>query len=97
MELPANIDDFEGLVNIGRNLEGVEVSIFLREEKEGHFRGSLRSNNYADVSAIAENFNGGGHKRAAGLSIDGELENVIMSVVEATISEIREMIKWTVY
>ena len=31
----------------------------------------------------------GGHKRAAGLSIDGELENVIMSVVEATISEIR--------
>ncbi|NLM74880.1 MAG: bifunctional oligoribonuclease/PAP phosphatase NrnA [Clostridiaceae bacterium] len=89
MELPANIDDFEGLVNIGRNLEGVEVSIFLREEKEGHFRGSLRSNNYADVSAIAENFNGGGHKRAAGLSIDGELENVIMSVVEATISEIR--------
>jgi len=89
MELPANMDDFEGLVNFGRNLEGVEVSIFLREERPGHFKGSLRSNSYADVSAIAEKFNGGGHKRAAGLNIDGELENVIKSVDEATISEIR--------
>ncbi|MGI6085663.1 MAG: DHH family phosphoesterase, partial [Acetivibrionales bacterium] len=31
-------DDFEGLVNIGRNLEGVEVSVFLREDSEGTFR-----------------------------------------------------------
>ncbi|NMA66682.1 MAG: bifunctional oligoribonuclease/PAP phosphatase NrnA, partial [Clostridiaceae bacterium] len=88
-EYPSTYDEFEGLVNIGRNLEGVEVSIFLREEEKNHFKGSLRSNDYADVSRIAEKFNGGGHKRAAGLNIDGQLENVIMSVVEATISEIR--------
>ncbi|NLU52297.1 MAG: bifunctional oligoribonuclease/PAP phosphatase NrnA [Clostridiaceae bacterium] len=87
-QLSAKNDDFEGLVNIGRNLEGVEVSIFLREEEKNHYRGSLRSNEYVDVSKIAEKFNGGGHKRAAGLNIDGNLEDVINSIVNATIPEL---------
>ena len=33
-------DDYEGLVNIGRNLRDVEVSLFLREESPGTFRES---------------------------------------------------------
>ena len=86
---PAKSDDFEGLVNIGRNLEGVEVSLFLREETKGHFKGSLRSNDYVDVASVAEKFNGGGHIRAAGFNIDGELEDVIGSVAAATIPKIR--------
>ena len=49
-------DDFEGLVNIGRNLEGVSFR-FLRKIQEGAYRGNLRSNNYVDVSEIAEKFN----------------------------------------
>lgn len=49
----AQIDDFEGLVNVGRNLEGVEVSLFLREETPGHYKGSLRANDYVDVARIA--------------------------------------------
>lgn len=80
---PAKSDDFEGLVNIGRNLEGVEVSVFLREDNEGHFKGSIRSNNYVDVAAVSEKFGGGGHKRAAGFNINGPLEEVIISVVAA--------------
>lgn len=86
---PAKSDDFEGLVNIGRNLEGVEVSLFLREETKRHFKGSLRSNDYVDVASVAEKFNGGGHIRAAGFNIDGELEDVIGSVAAATIPKIR--------
>ncbi len=72
----AQTDDFEGLVNVGRNLEGVEVSLFLREEAPGHFKGSLRANDYVDVARIASLFSGGGHKRAAGFSIDGRLEDI---------------------
>jgi phosphoesterase RecJ-like protein len=72
----AQTDDFEGLVNVGRNLEGVEVSLFLREESPGHYKGSLRANEYVDVARIASLFSGGGHKRAAGFSMDGTLEDI---------------------
>lgn len=79
----AKLEDSEGLVNIGRNLEGVEVSLFLKEEKPGSFKGSLRSNEYVDVSKIAEKFGGGGHKRAAGFSAEGELEDIVKSLADA--------------
>lgn len=78
----AKSDDSEGLVNIGRNLEGVEVSLFLREEKPGNFKGSLRSNEYVDVSRVAEKFGGGGHKRAAGFSMDGEIEAITKTLID---------------
>lgn len=81
MNVNAQTDDFEGLVNVGRNLEGVEVSLFLREEKPGHFKGSLRANEYVDVAHIASLFSGGGHKRAAGFSIDGTLDECIKKVL----------------
>lgn len=82
-------DDYEGLVNIGRNLEDVEVSLFLREDSEGSFRGNLRSNNYVDVSKIAGRFNGGGHQRAAGFNITGNLEDIIKQLTTEIVSEIR--------
>jgi len=82
-------DDYEGLVNIGRNLEGVEVSVFLREDAEGNFRGNLRSNNYVDVSEIAECFNGGGHKRAAGFNSSGPREKIIEKLIDIIVPKIR--------
>jgi phosphoesterase RecJ-like protein len=77
----AQTDDFEGLVNVGRNLEGVEVSLFLREEQPGVFKGSLRANEYVDVAQIASVFSGGGHKRAAGFSMAGGLEETMEKVL----------------
>ncbi len=81
--------DFEGMVNIGRNLEGVEVSLFIREEEAGNLKGSLRSNNCIDVAKIAETVAGGGHKRAAGFSVDGELEQVLDTMRDRIAQEIR--------
>lgn len=77
----AQTDDFEGLVNVGRNLEGVEVSVFLREETKNIFKGSLRANEYVDVAQIASVFSGGGHKRAAGFSSEGNLQDTINKVL----------------
>lgn len=65
--------DHEGLVEIGRDIEGVEVSIFLREVEKG-YKVSLRSNNYVNVSDVCTAFSGGGHKRAAGCTIFSTLE-----------------------
>ncbi len=74
--------DHEGIVDIGRNVEGVEVSVFIHED-DG-FRVSLRSNGKVDVSEIALQFNGGGHKMAAGClfieNIDEAKENIIDAI-----------------
>ena len=66
--------DHEGIVDIGRDIEGVEVSIFLKETEDGTYKISLRSNEYVNVADIALLFNGGGHIRAAGGSITGTIE-----------------------
>lgn len=71
----AKTGDHEGLVEIGRDIEGVEVSIFIREAEKG-FKVSLRSNEYVNVSDVCLMFGGGGHRRAAGCSMQGTLEQV---------------------
>ena len=73
-EVEAEPGDHEGLVDIGRELEGVEVSIFVREKEENLYRISLRSSNYVNVSDVCLMFGGGGHIRAAGATIQGTLE-----------------------
>lgn len=78
----AMIGDHEGIVDIGRNIEGVEVSIFFREDIDGTYKVSLRSNDYVNVSDVAEVFNGGGHDRAAGCEISDTLDNTIKRLVK---------------
>ena len=79
--------DHEGLVEIGRDIEGVEVSIFLREVENG-YKVSLRSNDYVDVSNVCVTFNGGGHKKAAGCTIFNTLD----IAKEAIIHEVEKYI-----
>ena len=76
----AESGDHEGLVEVGRDIEGVEVSIFVREIENG-YKVSLRSNNYVNVSDVCIAFNGGGHIRAAGCSIYGSLEEVKQKII----------------
>ena len=69
--------DHEGLVEIGRDIEGVEVSIFIREKEGANgYKASLRSNDYVNVSDVCLMFGGGGHQRAAGCFIPGTIEQV---------------------
>ncbi len=72
--------DHEGLVEIGRDIEGVEVSIFIREAEKG-YKVSLRSNEYVDVADVCFMFGGGGHLRAAGCTINGTLEQVKQKIL----------------
>jgi len=80
--------DHEGLVDIGRTIEGVEVSVFLREA-DGFFKGSLRSNEYVNVSDVCMMFGGGGHPKAAGCSIHLPLHEA----KEKVINEVRKHLK----
>ena len=72
-ETKAESGDHEGIVNEGRAIEGVEVSIFLRETDKG-YKASLRSNSYVNVSDVCLMFGGGGHIHAAGCNMSSNLE-----------------------
>lgn len=79
-ELKAEAGDHEGIVEEGRIIEGVEVSVFARETKNG-YRISTRSNNYVNVSDVCLMFGGGGHIHAAGCTIAQSLEQVKEKII----------------
>ena len=87
----AKTGDHEGLVDIGRNVEGVEVSVFLHEisGKTNGFKISLRSKEYVNVSDVCIMFGGGGHIRAAGAFCLGTVEQI----KEKVLAEIRKQLK----
>lgn len=65
--------DHEGIVETGRDIEGVEVSIFVRQTDNG-CKVSMRSNEYVNVSDVCLLLGGGGHTRAAGVSLQCSIE-----------------------
>jgi phosphoesterase RecJ-like protein len=80
-EIGASPEDTEGLVNYPLSVEGVELSAFFREERHDTFRISLRSKGDLDVGSVAEEFGGGGHRNAAGLTLTGSYVEVMHQVV----------------
>ncbi len=72
----AKDEDCDGIVNIGRSIEGVEVSVLVKEKNAEEVRVNLRSKTHVDVSEVAAAFGGGGHKRAAGCTVKGSLQEV---------------------
>ena len=82
--LNAEIGDDEGLVEMLRDIEDVEVAVLLKE-KEGTngFKGSLRSHETVNVSDICMLLGGGGHRGAAGCFVSGTLEQAKAKVINA--------------
>ena len=78
--------EFDGIAGIGVNIEGVEVAIFAKERDDG-FKLSFRSNNI-DVADICMLYGGGGHKLAAGCTINAKLEDVRKAVIDETIKHL---------
>jgi phosphoesterase RecJ-like protein len=71
--------DLDSMINLGRSIEGVEISALYRLEPEGHIKVSFRSKGRVDVAALATRFGGGGHRNAAGATLRGS------SVAEAKV------------
>ncbi|MEE1085969.1 MAG: bifunctional oligoribonuclease/PAP phosphatase NrnA [Schaedlerella sp.] len=74
--------DLDGIVSILRQTEGTEVAIFLYELEPGVFKVSLRSKGKVNVSSIARYFGGGGHVRASGASMSGDVYEIIDKLAE---------------
>lgn len=76
----AKKEDSEGVVEALRSFEKAQVALFLREEKNGLIKGSLRSNGI-DVNAIASVFGGGGHIKAAGFTSDKKSDIILKEIL----------------
>lgn len=76
----AQPSDLEGIVSQLRQTKGVEVAIFLHEISPQQFKVSLRSKGKVDVSEIAQYYGGGGHVRAAGVTMEGSSHDVINNI-----------------
>jgi len=84
-------DDIGALANIPRQIAGVDIGISVKEKKPGVFKASLRSSERVDVSLIAQQFGGGGHKRAAGCTFDkGTIEQAAETIGKACEAACRE-------
>ncbi len=87
-DIKTSTGDHEGIVELGRDIEGVEVSIYLREIDNG-YKASLRSTEYVNVADICLMFGGGGHIKAAGCNMQMPLEQA----KEKIINEVKKYIK----
>ncbi len=82
-ETGAARNDTEGLVNYPLSVDGVELCAFFREEAPGEYRVSLRSQGDHNVGRIASEFGGGGHRNAAGATLEGSFDEVRQRVIDA--------------
>lgn len=89
-ETGAEPQDVEGLVNLPKSIGELEVVALFREQPDGSFRVSLRSKRLVDVAAVAARFGGGGHVRAAGLTVPGPLDGAATVVIGALRTAIGE-------
>lgn len=78
-----SIEDFDGIASVPMQFEGAEIAVTVREKEKNKFKISARSESKANVSEMCQKFGGGGHVRAAGCTIDGELSEVIQKLKEA--------------
>lgn len=66
-----DISDFESAIDVIRTLRGTSVAMIVKETEPHKFKASLRSTS-ADVASVASLFGGGGHKLAAGCTVEAE-------------------------
>jgi phosphoesterase RecJ-like protein len=75
--------DTEDAVNLTLAVAGSEVAVIFVEQKPNAFKISFRSRCRVDCNQVARQFGGGGHKAAAGASVEGPFDEVQGRVLDA--------------
>lgn len=82
-ETGASTTDTEDVINTLLTVAGSEVAVLFVELEPVKTKVSLRSRTDFDVCAIAAKFGGGGHRAAAGVTVDGPLDATRTAVLDA--------------
>lgn len=83
--LGVTVKDYSGIVEYVLNTKGIEVAFFVYEKANGEIKVSFRSKGI-DVAEIASKYGGGGHRLAAGCSVEGDINKVTDTILK----ELRE-------
>ncbi|MFK7817464.1 MAG: bifunctional oligoribonuclease/PAP phosphatase NrnA [Planctomycetaceae bacterium] len=73
--------DTEGLVNQCMTITGTQAAFTAVEQQNGRVKISFRSRPGVDVSQLAEQFGGGGHKQASGATLPGPIRVAVSKVL----------------
>ena len=82
--------ELEGVAAMSRSVEGVLAGVSLKQVGENKFKISLRTYDPLDASAICKTLGGGGHKAAAGCTVEGSLEDAKKQILKAVKSALEE-------
>lgn len=80
--------DLEELTSLPISIEGVKVGLTLRQQPGGSYRISVRTAKGVDACAIARRLGGGGHNRAAGCELLGNLDNAKSAILAEVETEL---------
>jgi phosphoesterase RecJ-like protein len=72
-EIGAKDEDIAGVVNIINSIPKTRVTILFQEMSDGKIKASLRTEEEVNVAVLAGIFGGGGHRKAAGFTVDGTM------------------------
>lgn len=79
----ASDSEAEGIANYLTNLGGSKITMILKETLDGQIKGSLRTTqDDVDVAAMAKQLGGGGHKKAAGFTVAGTIDEVLKKILQ---------------
>lgn len=77
-----SLEDSEGLINLALTVKEIEAVAFFKQAEADGYRVSIRSKGEVDVGAVATHFGGGGHRNAAGCTLQGRYEDIRALVLE---------------
>jgi len=75
-------EEAQEIVDYPLQSEQVRVSIFMKEDETGKKRCSIRTKGEVDCTILARHFHGGGHKTAAGFSVNEDFDSMIVKVLD---------------
>lgn len=75
-------EELEGFAPLTIQYEEAEVGIFIRQRAED-YKCSFRSADKVNVSKICETLGGGGHEKASGCNLSGDLGDIKKRLIEA--------------
>lgn len=89
-DVGASLEDTEGIIDILRDIMGVEIAAFLKEKEPNQIKVSMRAKTDGNVAEIASKFGGGGHIKAAGCTFHTDLETACNQIKEAVEESLRK-------
>jgi phosphoesterase RecJ-like protein len=81
-EAGGTYEDTEGLINLPLTVKEIQAVVFFKQLDGERYRVSMRSKGDIDIGGVAKEFQGGGHKNAAGCTVEGAIDTLQKLFVE---------------